>query len=128
VTLAELQPALTTALLAAPAQTPQEPEDVGKAGPTGLALLLVLALALFFLVRSMNRHLRRVPRSFDDDDDARDGGRAAADLPPVPDTPAELFAERPPGEDLLEELRRAPRAIEGPRRPEPPPEDGDRRG
>jgi hypothetical protein len=116
VTALAAHPVVLTVLAAAAPQVPQEPEDVGKAGPTGLALLLVLALATFFLVRSMGRHLKRVPRSFDDPD--------AADLPPVPDTPAELFEQRRPGEELLEQLRRAPRAIEGPRREPPPPEDG----
>jgi HAMP domain-containing protein len=114
---------LTVLAAGPPAQTPQQPEDVGKAGPTGLALLLVLAVAVFFLARSMSRHLKRVPRSFDDDDD----GPPATDLPRVPDTPAELFEQRRPGEDLLEELRRAPRAIEGPRR-DPPAPDGEPRG
>jgi hypothetical protein len=86
----------------------QLPEDVGKSGPLGLFLLLVLLVAVALLVRSMNRHLRGLPRSFDDD---RDGPRVV-----VPDTPAELVDEpRRPGQDLLDDLRRAPRAIEGPR-------------
>jgi hypothetical protein len=86
----------------------QLPEDVGKSGPLGLFLLLVLLVAVALLVRSMNRHLRRLPRSFDDDSD---GPRVV-----VPDTPAELVDEpRRPGQDLLDDLRRAPRAIEGPR-------------
>jgi hypothetical protein len=63
----------------------------------------------------MTTHLRRVPRSFDAGDD---GPRVV-----VPDTPAELVDPRPePGQELLDTLRRAPRAIEGPRR------DGDRPG
>lgn len=85
----------------------QLPEDVGKSGPLGLFLLLLLLVAVALLVRSMNRHLRGLPRSFDD----RDGPRVV-----VPDTPAELVDEpRRPGQDLLDDLRRAPRAIEGPR-------------
>ena len=85
----------------------QLPEDVGKSGPLGLFLLLLLLVAVALLVRSMNRHLRALPRSFDDDA----GPRVV-----VPDTPAELVEEqRRPGQDLLDDLRRAPRAIEGPR-------------
>ncbi len=42
-------------------------EDFGKAAPTALVLLLLLFLAAALLVRSMNKHLRRVPDSFDDD-------------------------------------------------------------
>jgi hypothetical protein len=97
----------------------QEPEDVGKAGPTGLLLIVLLLIAAALLVKSMGRHLKRVPRSFDPEDDIR-----------VPDDAGELFEPRPqPGEDLLEQLRRAPRAIEAPRRdaqdrPDRPPSEG----
>ncbi|HEY4603923.1 MAG TPA: hypothetical protein VIH08_06255 [Blastococcus sp.] len=85
----------------------QLPEDVGKAGPIGLLLIVLLLIAVALLVRSMTTHLKRVPRSFDEPDDAMR----------VPDTPAELLEERrAPGEDLLDQLRSAPRAIEPPRR------------
>lgn len=90
----------------------QSPEDVGKAGPIGLVVILLLLIAAALLVKSMGRHLKRIPRSFDGDEG----------LTQVPDTPAELLAgpQRPapaePGQDLLDELRRAPRAIEPPRR------------
>ena len=100
------------ALLAAEQQLP---EDVGKAGPIGALLTVLLFIAILLLVRSMTTHLKRVPRSFD----------AGADGPQVvvPDTPAELVDPRPePGQELLDTLRRAPRAIEGPRR------DGDQPG
>jgi hypothetical protein len=82
----------------------QLPEDIGKAGPLGLLLIVVLMIAVVLLVRSMSRHLKRVPRSFDPADQ-------------VPDTPAELIdpPRRDPGEELLDTLRRAPRAIEAPR-------------
>ena len=88
------------------AAEPQLPEDVGKSGPLGLFLILVLLLATALLVRSMSTHLRRLPRSFDEDD----GPRVV-----VPDTPAELVDPPQPGQDLLDTLRRAPRAIDGPR-------------
>jgi hypothetical protein len=100
---------LTAAVLAAAGD--QQPADVGKSGPLGLLLTVLLLLAVVLLVRSMSTHLKRVPRSFD-----------PADAPPhVPDTPAELVTEPEPGQDLLDTLRRAPRAIEAPRD-----EDGDR--
>jgi hypothetical protein len=87
----------------------QLPEDVGKAGPIGALLTVLLFIAVLLLVRSMTTHLKRVPRSFDPVDD---GPRVV-----VPDTPAELVDPQPePGQDLLDTLRRAPRAIEGPRR------------
>jgi hypothetical protein len=82
----------------------QLPEDVGKAGPLGLLLIVVLLIAVVLLGRSMGRHLKRVPRSFDPADQ-------------VPDTPAELIdpPARDPAEELLDTLRRAPLAIEAPR-------------
>ncbi len=91
----------------------QLPEDVGKAGPLGLLLTVLLGVAIVLLVKSMSRHLKRLPASFED-----------SAQPPVvvPDTPAELVD--PPGEQLLDRLRRAPRAIEPPpgdRRPDDPP-------
>jgi hypothetical protein len=95
--------ALTAGLsVLAAAQQEQLPEDVGKAGPIGLLLIVVLGIAVVLLVKSMGRHLKRVPVSFDPADQ-------------VPDTPAELIDEPPPGQDLLDTLRRAPRAIEPPR-------------
>ena len=87
----------------------QLPEDVGKAGPIGALLTVLIFIAILLLVRSMTTHLKRVPRSFDTEDD---GPRVV-----VPDTPAELVDPRPePGQELLDTLRKAPRAIEGPRR------------
>ena len=95
---------------AAPATTggiDQPAEDVGTASPVGLALIVVLLIAVVLLVRSMGKHLKKLPASFD-----------PAEQPvQVPDTPAELFEEsRKPGDDLLDVLRRAPLAIEPPRR------------
>jgi hypothetical protein len=84
----------------------QLPEDVGKAGPLGLLLIVVLLIATAFLVRSMTTHLKRVPRSFDEFESQV----------VVPDTAEELLAEKPaPGDDVLDQLRRAPLAIEPPR-------------
>lgn len=39
----------------------------GKAAPAGLLIWLFLGTALFFLIKSMNRNMRRVPKSFDGD-------------------------------------------------------------
>jgi hypothetical protein len=87
----------------------QLPEDVGKSGPLGLLLIVVLLIATALLVRSMSRHLKKVPRSFEPEDRVE-----------VPDTPAELLERPAPGEEILDSLRRAPLAIE------PPRSDGDR--
>lgn len=96
------------------AQEDPEIQDIGKAGPFGLLLIVLLLIAAAMLVKSMSRHLKKLPRSFDPDEQ----------LPQVPDTPAELLETREPGQDLLDQLRRAPLAIEPPReddgRPERP--------
>ena len=44
---------------------PKVGPDVGKASPVGLLIVVVLLIGVFLLVRSMNRHLRRIPTSFD---------------------------------------------------------------
>ena len=94
----------------------QLPEDVGKAGPLGLLLTALLAIAIVLLVKSMTRHLRRLPPSFEQGDEQGDQPQVV-----VPDSPADLVDR--PGDQLLDRLRRAPRAIEPPRddrRPDDP--------
>jgi hypothetical protein len=44
-----------------------------EASPIALVLILVLLVALVFLIRSMNKHLRKVPSSFSPTDDPADG-------------------------------------------------------
>jgi hypothetical protein len=97
---------MSTALSVVEAASDQIPEDVGKAGPLGLLLIVLLLIATALLVRSMSKHLKKLPRSFDPEDQVQ-----------VPDTPAELLVDRPApaDDDLLDTLRRAPRAIEPPR-------------
>jgi hypothetical protein len=85
----------------------QLPEDVGKAGPFGLLLVVLLLIAAGLLVRSMTTHLKRIPPSFDPPSTTGEFG-------PIPDDAAELF-EPAPGADVLDRLRRQPRAIEPPR-------------
>jgi hypothetical protein len=41
------------------------PASNAQAGPLGLLVVILLAIATFLLVRSMSRHLRKVPESFD---------------------------------------------------------------
>jgi hypothetical protein len=38
----------------------------GLAGPMGLLIIVLLGIATFLLVRSMNKHLRRIPEKFPD--------------------------------------------------------------
>ena len=73
------------------AQNPEPPadkgEEFGKASPIGLVVILVLLLATVFLVRSMTKHIRRVPASFDP---------PAADNPPA-DAPSPEAGASSPG-------------------------------
>jgi hypothetical protein len=39
--------------------------DFGKASPFGLLVVVLLLIGTFLLVRSMNRHLKKLPDSFD---------------------------------------------------------------
>jgi hypothetical protein len=51
--------------------------DFGKAAPLGLLIVVVLLVGTFALVWSMNRHLRRLPKTFRDAD-AEDAGTDAS--------------------------------------------------
>ncbi|QLL06457.1 hypothetical protein [Mycobacterium vicinigordonae] len=57
--------------------------DFGKASPLGLLIVALLVVATVFLVRSMNRQLKKVPPSFDpqhpEADQAADEGTDAVD-------------------------------------------------
>ena len=59
--------------------------DFGKASPFGLLVVVLLLIATVFLVRSMNRHLRKLPDSFDPQnpgpDQAVDDGTIGTDGP-----------------------------------------------
>ena len=74
-----------------PAPPPGKGDEFGKASPVGLVVLVVLFLATILLVRSMNKHLRKVPPSFDTTDfDAADASPDGPVAPPsdVAVTPA----------------------------------------
>jgi hypothetical protein len=64
-----------------------DPVQPAQAGPLGLFIILLLAAATILLIRSMNRHLRRVPPRFDAPDRGGPADSAAAD-PSADDRPA----------------------------------------
>ncbi len=74
-----------------PAPPPGKGEEFGKASPVGLVVLVVLFLATILLVRSMNKHLRKVPASFD----ATASDDSAADAPDGPVAPPSDVAVTP---------------------------------
>jgi len=74
---------LTTLLAEDPTKTGP---DFGKASPVGLLIVVLLLFSVFALVWSMNRHLRKIPASFDGldgadgaTDDQRDAAGAGAE-------------------------------------------------
>jgi hypothetical protein len=52
-----------------------------KSGPIGLAVILVLCVACYFLFKSMSKHLRKIREEFPTDAPAQ-GGELAAPAPP----------------------------------------------
>jgi hypothetical protein len=42
----------------------RDPATAGMAGPLALLFIVVLAIAVVFLIRSMGRHLRNLPEEF----------------------------------------------------------------
>ena len=48
--------------------------EFGKASPFGLLVIALLLVGTFLLVWSMNRHLRKLPKSFDEPDEPGDDG------------------------------------------------------
>ena len=83
VDLAAAPQRLGVALAQDPVPPPGKGEEFGKASPLGLVVVVLLLIATLFLIRSMTKHLRKVPASFDDPGqqppvgDAQQEGRAA---------------------------------------------------
>nr|WP_239028701.1 hypothetical protein [Pseudonocardia acidicola] len=66
------------AAVAVPAQSPAPPpgkgEEFGESSPIALVVIVLLGLATVLLIRSMTKHLRKVPTSFDQQGDAAEPG------------------------------------------------------
>ncbi|CQD17512.1 hypothetical protein A5731_17005 [Mycolicibacterium conceptionense] len=75
--------------------------EFGKATPLGLLVTVALLVGTFALVWSMNRHLRKLPESFDrehpEPDQAADEGTAEGDENAVNSTPDDQGQSREPG-------------------------------
>ncbi|HEY0814997.1 MAG TPA: hypothetical protein VGE11_17130 [Pseudonocardia sp.] len=48
-----------------PAPAPGQGPEFGEASPIALVVVILLGIALIFLVRSMTKHLRKIPTTFD---------------------------------------------------------------
>ena len=62
--------------------------DFGKASPFGLIVVVLLLICTFLLVWSMNKHLRKLPKSFDNED-----GAITTDADVAPDVTTENPAD-----------------------------------
>ncbi|MEV6897285.1 hypothetical protein [Amycolatopsis sp. NPDC051372] len=47
-------------------------EDFGKSSPVGFLVLILFLIAVAFLIRSMSKHLKKVPASFDKEEPSSD--------------------------------------------------------
>lgn len=83
---------------AGPSNAPENNPEWGKAAPAGLFVLLAFVVVCFFLFRSMNRHIRRVPDDFSTgamQEDTRDLiGEAKTGLPVLESV--DLSTQSPP--------------------------------
>jgi hypothetical protein len=82
--------------------------EAAKAGPLALAVVLVLAIACYFLFRSMTRHLRKVRTQF------------PANPPPGPPDAVEPPGPRGLGPDTEEAATSAPATDPSPAEPVTP--------
>ncbi|MPY80260.1 MAG: hypothetical protein GEV04_17730 [Actinophytocola sp.] len=64
----------TTAIVVAQQEDTVRDEDEGKASPVGLVVLILFFVAVVFLIRSMTKHLKRVPASFDEESERQQDG------------------------------------------------------
>jgi hypothetical protein len=79
--------------------------DFGKASPFGLLIVAALLVAVFLLVWSMNRHLKRLPESFDPEHPEPDQA--------VDDGTVDLGSETGAGSDTVAENGNTPRESGG---------------
>jgi hypothetical protein len=49
-----------------PQPAPGQGPEFGEASPIALVVVILLGIALIFLIRSMTKHLRKIPASFDE--------------------------------------------------------------
>jgi hypothetical protein len=74
------------AVVAVPVQNPAPPPgqgpEFGKASPVALVVIIALAVVTVLLIRSMGKHIRRVPASFENG--AEKGAEKGEEKPPAP--------------------------------------------
>ncbi len=92
----------TTAMVLVQPSTTKDPggqqEDFGKSSPLGLLILVLFFIAVFFLVKSMNKHLKKLPASFDPPDEQAAVPATAAKTPEDRGPAADESADKPAGQ------------------------------
>jgi hypothetical protein len=83
---------MTVLAAASPSPTPAKGGEGVKSGPIGLAAILVLCVAVYFLFKSMSRHLKKVRDEFPADAE----GNPKQPPPEAPTPPAQPPADAPP--------------------------------
>jgi hypothetical protein len=59
-------------------------QEFGSSGPVALILIIVLFIAVGFLIRSMTKHLKKVPASFDPEPEEPATDESSTDAPGRP--------------------------------------------
>ena len=70
--------------------------DFGKASPLGLLVVVLLLIGVFILVWSMNRHLKKLPKTFDGE--PADGEAVEGETEQTGDSEADADTGRSPSE------------------------------
>jgi hypothetical protein len=92
---------LTTAVSVLAEPPKNSGPDFGKASPLGLLVVVLLLIGVFILVWSMNRHLKKLPKSFDGepaDGEPADGETADDETEPSGESEADAETGRSPSE------------------------------
>jgi hypothetical protein len=73
--------------------------EAAKSGPIGLAVILLLCIACYFLFKSLSKHLRTVRERYPQSSqppqqvDSTDAGQPSAAVQPADDTPADKTSD-----------------------------------
>ena len=70
--------------------------DFGKASPLGLLVVVLLLIGVFILVWSMNKHLKKLPKTFDGE--PADGEAEPTAAEPTADSQSDADTGRSPSE------------------------------
>ncbi|MFE0027469.1 hypothetical protein [Amycolatopsis sp. NPDC059021] len=82
-------------------------EDFGKSSPLGLLVLILFLIAVALLVRSMTKHLKRLPKSFDEPAGQQDAAEAKDEQQPAAAEQQHAEAAEP-AEPAEQEKRKVP--------------------